>query len=264
MAMFSSMPMKYLPKDETYFEFFPAKHVTQYLSDYVDQKIYHGRSLRQRIQFHTRVIEVEFSAATRMWKISCHGRPQPLLATNLLVAAGLTSQPNMPQILGQETFQGTLMHHVDFGKSSIMKDQEMKHIAVLGGAKSAADVAYAVAKAGKTVSWIIRKSGSGPAHFAPAKGVGPYKNSGELLYTRLTASLTPSIWNGQNWLSSFWHGTRLGRRIVGFIWGSFDSNARREAGFDVQRGIDSSDNGFHNLEPDTSYVYRWTIPSRPC
>jgi dimethylaniline monooxygenase (N-oxide forming) len=264
MAMFSSLPMKHLPKDETYFDFFPAKHITQYLSDYVDQQIYRDCNLRQRIQFNTKVVKVEFSTATSMWKVFCHGRSQPLTATNLLVAAGLTSQPNMPQIPGQETFQGTLMHHVDFGKSSIMKEQEMKHIAVLGGAKSAADVTYAAAKAGKTISWIIRKSGSGPAHFAPAKGIGPYKNSNELLYTRLTASLTPSIWNSQNWLSGFWHGTRLGRKVVDFIWESFDFNARREAGFDEQRGVDISDNGLHNLEPDTSYVCKWTIPSRPC
>jgi len=40
-----------------------------------------------------------------------------------------------------------------------------KYITVLGGAKSAADMAYACAKAGKSVSWIIRSSGNGLAAF---------------------------------------------------------------------------------------------------
>ena len=133
-----------------------------------------------------------------------------------------------------------------------MKDPKMKHIAILGGAKSAADVAYAAAKAGKIVSWIIRRNGSGPAHLAPAKGIGPYKNSNELLYTRLTAKLSPSMWSPQNWLSRLLHGTGMGRRAVNWIWDNFDKNSRREAGFHGQRAVAGAGKGFTNLEPDTS------------
>ncbi len=256
MARFSNRPMKSPPSHETYFDFFPARYVAQYLSEYVDQQTYGGRSLRERILFHNKVVKVEFSAATRQWQVFCDGRSQPLLTIKLLVAAGLTSQPNMPELSGREAFQGLIIHHADFGNSSITKDPEIKHIAVLGGAKSAADIAYSVAKAGKAVSWIVRKSGSGPAHFVSAKGVGPYKNSNELLYTRLTATLTPSIWNRQNWLSSFLHRTKLGRRAIDWIWEKFDSNSRCEAGLRQKRDVDGAENGFSNLEPDTSYVCR--------
>lgn len=48
---------------------------------------------------------------------------------------------------------------------------KVQRFAVLGGAKSAADVAYASAKAGKKVHWIIRASGNGPAAlFHPSAG----------------------------------------------------------------------------------------------
>lgn len=252
MAMFSSLPMETPPKQETYYDFFPARCVTQYLSKYVNEQIYCDRSIRQRLFFNRRVIHVEFSEATRHWQITCDGVHQPLFTTNLLVAAGLTSQPNMPELGGQDAFQGSILHHVDFGSSLVLKDIRVKHIAVLGGAKSAADVAYAAAKAGKTVSWIIRKSGNGPAHFTPARGFGPYKNSNELLYTRLTAVFNPSMWNRHNWLSRLFHETRFGRRIIDWIWEGFDANSRHEAGFDKKCSSLGSESGFANLEPDTS------------
>ena len=128
----------------------------------------------------------------------------------------------------------------------------MNHIAVLGGGKSAADIAYAAAKAGKIVSWIIRRSGNGPGHLTPAKGIGPYNNSNDLLYTRLTASLNPSIWNSQNWLSRLLHGTKIGKKAVDWIWKTYDANSRREAGYREQRGAYGAVNGFANLEPETS------------
>jgi cation diffusion facilitator CzcD-associated flavoprotein CzcO len=61
------------------------------------------------------------------------------------------------------------MHHRDFGSSSILKDHKVKQIAVLGGGKSAADIAYAAATAGKTISSMIRLKGSGPGALLPAK-----------------------------------------------------------------------------------------------
>lgn len=251
MARFSSLPIQPPPKHDTYFDYFPAKYVATYLSEYVDQQIYCGRSLRQRIVFHSRVTKIELSEARRQWQVFCDGRTEPLLSKTLLVAAGLTSHPNMPNLPGRDAFQGTIIHHLDFAKSPILKDRETKHVAVLGGAKSAADVAYAAAKAGKTVSWIIRRNGSGPAHFAPASGVGPYKNSNESLYSRLAASLSPSIWNHQKWLPGFLHGTKIGRRAIDWIWATLDSDLRREADYHG-RGDDASKNGFANLEPDTS------------
>lgn len=81
-----------------------------------------------------------------------------------MVASGLTSTPNMPVFAKQDCFKGLILHQRDFGQSSVLSPID-KYITVLGGAKSAADMAYACAKAGKSVSWIIRSSGNGLAAF---------------------------------------------------------------------------------------------------
>lgn len=254
MAMFSNLPLKFPHKREIYFDFFPAKHITQYLSEYVDQEIFTGHTIRQRILFNSKVVKIDFCKLKRQWQILCEGVSRTYLTSKLLVAAGLTSRPNITELPGQNAFGGILIHHIEFGRSTILKDPETKHVVVLGGAKSAADMVYAAAKAGKKVSWIIRKSGSGPAHFVAAKGIRPYRNSNELLYTRLTAALSPSIWNPKNRLVRFLHGTKIGRKVIDWIWNKFDTDSRREAGFHGERGVKGYKNGFANLEPDTSYV----------
>lgn len=134
-------------------------------------------------------------------------------------------------------------------------DPEVKHIAILGGAKSAADIAYAAATAGKQVSWIIRLCGSGPGGLLPAKETGPYKNTNKVLYTRLAATLNPSMWAPQNWTA------RLGRRLGDWIWKSSDASAKREAGFkDSYRYDDSS---YQNLQPRASIFWGSGINQRP-
>ena len=141
------------------------------------------------------------------------------------------------------------MHHRDFGSSSILADPEVKHVAVLGGAKSAADVAYAAATAGKEVSWIIRKAGTGPGGLLPAQGIGPYKNTNEVLYTRLTAAMNPSVWTPQTWATRLLHQSWIGRSIVDWIWGTSDASARREAG--LSKKPDHASTSYRNLQPDT-------------
>ncbi|MCJ1395095.1 monooxygenase [Xylographa bjoerkii] len=254
MACFSDFPMQQPQmKDETYYDFFPAKYVTQYLERFVDNKIYAGKSLRQRIIFSSPVHDV-WKNKEGGWHI-LHSDKQSLSASKLVVAAGLTSQPNMPRLPGHDSYDGTVLHHKDFGSSSILTNPEVKHVAVLGGAKSAADMAYACAKAGKAVSWVIRATGSGPAAFASAQGIGPYKNSNELLYTRLAASLNPSVWMPRRWMESLLHGTAVGRQLVDRIWAKIDADARRPADYDG-RWRHSVSSGFANLKPDTPIFWQ--------
>ena len=236
----------HLMADETYYDFFPAKYITQYLERFVDTKVYADKSLRQRIIFHSPVKEIEQNKEGG-WHI-LRSDKQRLSTRKLVVAAGLTSQPNFPILPGYGSFTGTILHHKEFGSSSILANPQVKHVAVLGGAKSAADIAYACAKAGRAVSWIIRASGSGPAAFASAQGIGPYKNSNELLYTRLAASLSPSVWMPRGWIERLLHGTAVGRRLVDRLWANIDADARRPADYD---GRNSEKNGFSNLRPDT-------------
>ena len=248
MARFSDSSIETPKPDDVYYSFFPASYVTKYLEEYVTSHVYAGRSIRERIIFGEAVPNVRWEPQTRSWIISTD-KPAALSTPKLMVCAGLTSIPNMPSIPGQETFKGRIMHHRDFGSSSILEDPKAKHITVLGGAKSAADVAYAAAAAGKQVSWIIRKSGSGPGGLLPAKGLGPYKNTNEVLYTRLTAALNPSIWTPQTWATRLFHQSWIGRNVVDWIWGSSDASTRREAGF--KERSDNTGTTYQNLQPDT-------------
>ena len=231
-----------------YYGFFPAQHVTKYLEDYVDKHIHNRRTLRERIAFDTTVSSVRRDSASGLWVVSTDNLP-PCRTSKLMICSGLTSVPNMPSLPGKEAFKGKIMHHRDFGSSSILSDPYIKHIAVLGGAKSAADLAYAAATAGKTLSWIIRKSGSGPGALVPAAGMGPYKNSNAVLYTRLTATMNPSIWVQQTWLTRLLHQSRIGRSIVDWIWSVQDRTTRREAGFET--GPAKHRTSYQNLQPDT-------------
>jgi dimethylaniline monooxygenase (N-oxide forming) len=252
MARFSDSPIKTPKLDDVYYGFFPARYVTNYLEDYVDSHVYAGESLRERIAFNTAVQSVRQSPSTRFWIVSTDSL-SVFSTPKLLICAGLTSVPNMPSLPGQDSFKGKIMHHRDFGSSSVLKDPEVKHIAVLGGAKSAADIAYAAAKAGKRVSWIIRKSGSGPGGLLPAKGMGPYKNTNEVLYTRLTAALNPSMWARRNWAARLLHQSWIGRSIVDWIWGTSDASARHEAGFKERSKDDKT--SYQNLQADTSIFW---------
>ena len=255
MACFSGKPMGTPLKDEDYHGFFPARRVTEYLEGFSDDCVYDGTSLRERISFNERVTRINFEAHTKSWIIETNSQWR-LRTGKLMVCSGLTSVPNMPTLPGQKDFKGLIVHHRDFGSSEFLEDLGVRHVAVLGGAKSAADVAYAAAKAGKQVSWIVRKSGAGPGALVPAKGVGPYKNSNEVLYTRLSGLLTPSIWTDGGLFFRILHKTWLGRKLADMIWANFDVDARKAAGFSEDAG--SSPRrvvSVQNLEPDTTLFW---------
>lgn len=216
MARFSDQPIQPPRPDEVSHGFFLARYVTSYLEDYADSHIYGGKRLQERIAFNTAVQSVRQCSTPGGWIISMD-KASTFWTPKLMVCSGLTSIPNMPSLPGQDTLAGKIMHHRNFGLSSITEDPKVKHIAVLGGAKSAADIAYAAANAGKIVSWIIRYSGSGPGGLLPAKGMGPYANSNELLYTRLATALNPSMWMPQTPATRLLHQSRIGRSVVNWI-----------------------------------------------
>ncbi|KAI9814840.1 MAG: monooxygenase [Pycnora praestabilis] len=250
MAEFSDVPLNPPPPEETYFDLFPAKCVTTYLEKYVDSRIYGGRSLRDRMIFNYRVQKVE--KIDGKWAVhGSHGQEQTSIfyASNLMMANGLTSTPKMPDLANQSKYGGLLIHQEAFGQSSVLTSPEFERIAVLGGSKSAADMVYASAKAGKSVSWIIRKSGSGPGAFISAKGMGRYKNSPEFSFTRVMSSFSPSYFNPTTWWTRFLHGNVLGRWLLNVIWSTADGQAYEEANY---HGRDGARKGFEKLETDTS------------
>ena len=248
MAEFSDLPM--VAPSETLYDLYDAKHVASYLERYVDEFKYDGRSLRDRIVFGFTVAKME--KINDKWHI--HGNYNDkkeaavvFHAPKVMIASGLTSSPNMPILPNRENFQGPILHQKNFGQSSVLSSKD-KHVTVIGGAKSSADMVYASVKAGKSVSWIIRKSGSGPAAFLTAKGKGRYKNSAELGFTRIMSTFTPSYFIPQNFWTRFLHGTRPGNWIVSQFWNAADKVSRDGANFDARPKALAN---FKNLKPNT-------------
>lgn len=247
MAGFSDQAIELPSGAETYHDIFEAKYVTKYLEDYVDNHIYNGKSLRDRILFGFRVVSLEkLNDRWQVWGSDA----QTMSAPRVIVATGHTSRPVMPALPQNEPFLGLVIHQKDFGKASkdVFKDSSIPNVTVLGGGKSAADMVYASVKAGKIVSWIIRREGEGPAAFSAAAGKGPYRNGPELAATRVISTLSPSCFAEPNWFGSLMHGTATGRRIITSIWGAADEACRKEANFEKRDGARP---GFGNLRSTT-------------
>lgn len=251
---FSDEPMHAVPPEDQYHGFFRAQHVALYLEKYCVSRMYDGASLRSRIQTNEPVAKVRKDG--ELWHVSTKSG-KAFTVPQVVDASGLTSIPNYPQLLARESFKGTIIHHKDFaGWEHQLKESKKKDIIVIGGAKSAADVAYGCAKAGQNVTWLIRRSGSGPAAFVSAKGRMGYANSNESFYTRLTSLFLVSLFalsSGYQGLQSVLNRTALGRRILQRTWQRINAKAWKEADYDR---ADGRANGFRNLKPDTEIFWQ--------
>ncbi|KAF7512753.1 hypothetical protein GJ744_000320 [Endocarpon pusillum] len=247
------MPMQRPPEEDCKNDFFKAKYTTEYLEKYVDQMRHAGRSLRERIQFGVQVQSIKKS--DEKWLLSCtdsSNSPVVFSATKLMVANGENSVPNMPDLPGKETFGGVILHSEDFGQSNVISSETVKHIAVVGAGKSSADMIYEALKAGKTVSWIIRTTGTGAGFFAPVDLKTPYKNGVEAAQTRIMSTLQPSLLNQDTWWTWFLHSTNIGVGIVKWIFSILDAEVRKRADYKGRK----STKGFEKLEYDTDFFWQ--------
>ncbi|KAI1322323.1 putative dimethylaniline monooxygenase [Xylariaceae sp. FL0255] len=257
-AEFSDMPMERPPPKDCMNDLFLSKYTTKYLEDYVDN-MHHGhdgKTIQDRIQFHTDVHSIKKMG--RYWQLSCidtNSKCQRLLTTvRLMMANGQSSVPNMPNFHGKEQFQGSIVHSIDFGQSSIIQDDTIQEIAVIGAGKSAADMVYEAVKANKTVSWIIRKTGDGlgAAAFAPIDLPTPYKNGVEASQARVMASLQPCYLISNTWWSWLLHSTGFGAKLVSKLFAALDRTVRNYAGYRERK----SDKGFEKLKYDNDIIWQ--------
>lgn len=251
---FSDRPLKHVPEGERYFGFFKAHHVARYLEDYCDDHLYGGVPLRSRIHSDEPVTDIH--KKHDLWHITTE-RGDRYAAPHIIDATGLTNIPNYPDLPDHKFFKGTIIHHRDFAKwEPELKEGKRKRIVVIGGAKSAADVAYACAKRNHEVTWLIRRSGSGPAAFVSVKGTAGYTNSNEAFYTRLTSLFLVSFFTLGSYYTTILrliNNTLLGQRILRLIWKTINDKAWKEADYDRAEG---RTNGFHNLKPDTELFWQ--------
>ncbi|KAK7972510.1 hypothetical protein PG988_006644 [Apiospora saccharicola] len=249
-AEFSDMPMERPPAEDCMQDLFRAKYTTKYLESYVDNMRHCGKTLRDRIQFNTQVKSIKKDNGK--WKIECLDvntkSQRSLWSSRLMMANGQASVPNVPHFCGQDQFDGTIIHSIDFGKSDVIQDQSMEHVAVIGGGQ--------VGCRHGTVSWIIRKTGNGSlgtAALAPIDLPTPYRNGVEASQARIMASLQPSyLIPYRSWWTWLLHSTRLGAKLVGKIFAILDGAVRNSAGYRERK----SDKGFEKLEYDIDIIWQ--------
>lgn len=252
MAGFSDDPISVVPEDDQFFGFFAAKHVARYLENYTKTHVYNGESLHSRIVFGANVTSLrktdgKWTAVTGAAGVEYH-------SPRVVDATGLTSSPNIPSIPGLADFKGQVLHHKQFGRSDILTDPKVQSVVVVGGAKSAADVAYASAKAGKKkVTWIIRRSGSGPAAFFGVQGPPGYRNSNESFYTRFIGYLLASVFARYPWWIRWLYSTNFGTRLLQKFWASVTAGTFAAADYERE---DGKANGYYNLKPDTPIFWQ--------
>ncbi|KAF2425275.1 FAD/NAD(P)-binding domain-containing protein [Tothia fuscella] len=197
----------------------PGEHMSgevvhEYLTSFAEKF-----DLTRRILLESKVKTVEYVAEDNTWILtveSTNRQSFTITAERLVIATGLTSEPNLPTFPGTDSFGQPIFHFADFGKH-FSTTETTKKVAILGGAKSAWDAAYSYAAAGVQVDMIIRKSGGGP-HWMSPPYVTPFKLWLEkLVFTRFLMWFSPCIWgdaDGFPRIRKFLHGTAFGRWLV--------------------------------------------------
>ena len=163
-------------------EHVPGEPMHQYLEDYAERY-----GLLDRMSLNTRVKTIERMRGDGdgggvAWRVCCLSRKYrkgtpgvydmetSVKTRKLILATGVTNEPNEPSILGATEFGGPIVHSARLGREAtrLLRDPSIKTVAVLGGGKSAYDAVYMFASHGREVEWIIRRSSRGTNWVLPA------------------------------------------------------------------------------------------------
>jgi cation diffusion facilitator CzcD-associated flavoprotein CzcO len=134
-------------------EHMPGEVMYRYLTKYAEKF-----DIIDKIRCRTAVLTAEHQdRAEGGWMLTVRNgdSEHQLFARKLVMAAGLTSEPFLPRIQGQEEFGAPIFHSRDFVKYADTVGTA-KTMTVFGATKSAWDVVYAYASRGVKVNWVIR------------------------------------------------------------------------------------------------------------
>ena len=235
------------PMDKTfgveYPDHIPGEVIHQYFYRYAETY-----DLLKRVNLRTKVVVA--AKILEGWKLQLEvssekleslgsnrqGIPQPLrrqsiTCTKLIIATGLTSAARPISIKGDDNFEAPIISSGQFAFKAqpLCDDKSIQNVTVHGSGKSSHDIVYSMAKHGKHVDWVIRKSGHGPTYMAPSHiYVGPFRCWLEkLTTTRLMTWFSPCVWGGADgfgYVRHLLHSTRLGRLAVNAFWGKLGSD----------------------------------------
>ncbi|KAF5672052.1 fad-containing protein [Fusarium heterosporum] len=193
----------------------PGAVLHRYLTDFAKSFGFYDR-----IQFHTAVDLVERNGDAG-WRLTVKSPTGSRFVTTqrLVLATGLTSTPNMPAYKNADKFGLPLFHAKDFCAEA--PNLKVRKAIVVGGAKSAFDVAYALVHDGAEVDLLVRPTGNGPVWIAPPFVTPLKKRLDQLLNIRWMTWFSPCPWGGADGYAgarNFLHGTSVGRFIVNNFW----------------------------------------------
>ncbi|KAF2277765.1 flavin-binding monooxygenase-like protein-like protein [Westerdykella ornata] len=215
------------PMDEERFgvkkgEHIPADKVHQYLEALVKES-----DLTSSVRLNTKVQTAEKSG--RDWILHCKSisgsgeRLYKIHTPKLILSTGLSNRPSMPTFPTAGSFEPLVIHSDSFAThfNDIVKPSTSTLI--IGGGKSAWDIAYACAtQPNSTATMLIRPSGKGPIWMSPPY-VTPLKLWLEkLVFTRFVGLMSPCPWASDSGFEGiarrFLHRTWFGRKIVAAFW----------------------------------------------
>ncbi|KAJ4988893.1 hypothetical protein SVAN01_05517 [Stagonosporopsis vannaccii] len=209
----------------------PGQVVHEYLNDVAacygfDKRCRLGTLVESAIERHDGTWSVELR------KVNSEKAETYSVATKkLVIAAGLTSEPNMPTFVGQESFSGHVLHSKQL-KEKADDLARCKTVVVVGGNKSAWDACYDAARHGSQVTMVIRPSGGGPSYVWPRKFKwGPWWTSlARLSSTRFFTAFDPTFHSTRgpmSWWARFLHNTWAGAVLRNYFWTTLDRTIRR-------------------------------------
>lgn len=203
----------------------PGANLHHYLVQFAE---HYG--LTKRIRFNTRVEVVE-QGDEDDWILTLQEKSAStavkLRSSKLVIATGMTGNPNLPSLPGADQFGAPIFHAKDFLQHKDLLETASRVI-VYGGAKSAWDAVYAYASSGVSVEWVIRESGRGPCWmtwpFVTPLTIWLEK----IVFMRVLTWLTPCIWgarDGYHAIKSFFHESVVGQWIVSSFFGAVANDA---------------------------------------
>jgi cation diffusion facilitator CzcD-associated flavoprotein CzcO len=154
-------------------EHVPAEKVYQYIQAFAEDN-----GVIPLLRLNTKVEVAE--KVNGGWNLQCrstaaNGTSYSLRTPKLIISTGLASRPKMPKFTTSPSFSPLIVHSGSFPSHFSTIVQPSKHTLILGGGKSAWDIAYACAtQPDATATMLIRPSGKGPIWMSPPY-VTPFK-----------------------------------------------------------------------------------------
>lgn len=193
----------------------PGAVLERYLTDFARE--FH---ILERIEFDSTVTVVESVPSGWRLVVKTHEGERTMNTTKLIVATGLTSTPNIPDYIGLHEFGQPFFHAKDFCKRAHELDSKT-NVVVVGGAKSAFDVAYALAAKGTKIDLIIRPDGHGPVWITPRYVTPLRKRIDTILNIRCLSWFSPCPWGAEDGYPGprrFLNHTAIGRFLLKTFW----------------------------------------------